>query len=299
MATTPEQAMRHIHARYGAHDGHRALHAKGIHCVGTFNPTPEAARLTRAGHMQAPVPAKVRFSNGSGDPTMPDYAPDVRGLAVSFQLPDGSATDVLAQTLPHFPFPDQEGFFAALAVSERNLRTLVRLPGFLLRHPRAIPRLREADLEARRLASFAARRYYPFHAFKWIDAEGGERFVRYTWHPSVDEPDIAKEEARRRGRDWLFDELRERLAREPVRMRLEVQIAAAGDNPDDPSDVWPDERERVTVGTLEVTTIDDDADDGIVFDPMRLVDGIEASNDPVLRYRPDVYTLSHARRTGS
>jgi catalase len=30
---------------------------------------------------------------------------------------------------------------------------------------------------------------------------------------------------------------------------------------------------------------------------MRVVDGIEPSNDPVLRYRPDVYTLSHARRT--
>ena len=82
-------------------------------------------------------------------------------------------------------------------------------------------------------------------------------------------------------------------------MRLEVQIAGPGDNPDDPSDEWPDDRERATVGTLDVTAIDDDADDGIVFDPMRLVDGIEASNDPVLHYRPPVYSLSHARRTGS
>ena len=129
--------------------------------------------------------------------------------------------------------------------------------------------------------------------------QGGQRFVRYTWHPTVDEPDVSKEEARERGRNWLFDELRERLARAPVRMLLEVQIAGAGDNPDDPSDEWPDDRDRVTVGTLEVTGIDDDADDGIVYDPMRLVDGIEASSDPVLRYRPDVYTLSHARRTGS
>jgi catalase len=115
----------------------------------------------------------------------------------------------------------------------------------------------------------------------------------------VDEPDLSKDEAKSRGRDWLFDELRERLAREPVRMRLEVQIAGQGDDPDDPSDQWPDDRERVTVGILEVTAIDDAADDSIVFDPMRLVDGIEASNDPVLRFRPDVYTLSHARRTGS
>ena len=39
--------------------------------------------------------------------------------------------------------------------------------------------------------------------------------------------------------------------------------------------------------------------DGIVYDPMRLVDGIEPSDDPALRFRPAVYTLSHARRTAS
>ena len=299
MGTTPEQAMEKIHDRFGAHDGHRALHAKGIHCTGTFTPTPEAAKLTRAGHMNAPVAAKVRFSNGGGDPTVPDYAPDVRGLAASFQLPDGSATDILAQTLPHFPFPDEEGFFAALKVSERNLGTLLRLPAFIARYPKALKVLRESDAEAGRRASFAARRYFPFHAFKWVDAEGGERYVRYTWNPTVDEPEFTKEEAKSRGRDYLFDELRERLTKTPVRMELEVQIAGPGDDPDDPSDEWPDDRERVTVGTLEVTAIDETADDGIVFDPMRLVDGIEASNDPVLRFRPDVYTLSHTRRAGS
>jgi hypothetical protein len=32
---------------------------------------------------------------------------------------------------------------------------------------------------------------------------------------------------------------------------------------------------------------------------MRLTDGIEPSDDPALLYRPAVYSLSHARRTGS
>ena len=149
-----------------------------------------------------------------------------------------------------------------------------------------------------RRASFAARRYFPFHAYKWVDADGGERFIRYFWLPTVDEADLSKDEAKRRGRDYLFDELAERLERAPVRMELEVQIAGEGDDPDDPSDEWPAERERAVVGTLEVTAIDAGADDGIVFDPMRVVDGIEGSNDPVLRYRPAVYTLSHERRTG-
>ena len=38
-----------------------------------------------------------------------------------------------------------------------------------------------------------------------------------------------------------------------MRMQLEVQIAADGDDVDDPSSIWPDERERVVVGTLEIT----------------------------------------------
>jgi catalase len=300
MTTSPEEAMEVIHGRYGAHEGHRALHAKGVLCRGTFTPTPRAAELTKAAHMRAAVPATVRLSNGGGDPTVPDYAPDVRGLAVSFHLPDGSRTDILSQTIPFFVFKDQEGFFEAVRAGKPTPSSLVRIPLLAVRHPkfiRTFPQNAKAMLSLP--ASFASRPYYPFHAVKWIDADDGERWVRYTWRPTVDEPDISRSEAKRRGADYLFDELRERLDREPVRMELEAQIAGAGDDPHDPSSVWPDERERVIVGTLEVTAIDPDADDGIVFDPMRLTDGIEPSDDPVLRYRPAVYTLSHERRTSS
>jgi catalase len=297
---SPEEAMEAIHARFGAHAGHRALHAKGVLCSGMFTATPQASSLTRAAHMQGDrVPTTVRFSNGSGDPSIPDYVPDVRGLAVSFHLPDGSRTDILSQTAPRFPFKDHEGFLAALGVSKPTPSTLLKLPGFMLRHPTAALALLATRKAMQPPASFAARPYWPFHAFKWLDAEGGERWVRYTWRPTVTEPDLSSSEARERGRDYLFDELRDRLAREPVRIELEVQIAADEDDPHDPPSVWPDDRERVTVGTLEVTAIDPNADDSIVFDPMRLTDGIEPSDDEVLHYRPAVYTLSHERRTST
>jgi catalase len=299
MTTTPEQAMAKIHARFGAHDGFRALHAKGIHCVATFTATPEAAGLTRAAHMSGtPVPAKVRFSNGGGDPRVPDYAPDVRGLAVGFQLPDGTRTDILSQTIPHFPFHDQEGFFAALAISKPGLAGLLRLPAFLARYPGAARQAAEANRVIGQRISFAAHRYFPFHAVKWVDADGGSRFVRYTWQPTIEETSLSKAAAKGLGRDYLFDGLREQLAAGPVRMDLEVQIAD-DDDPHDPSNEWPDDRRRVTVGTLEVTAVDDDADDSIIFDPMRLTDGIEPSDDPVLHYRPPVYGLSFERRTRS
>ena len=299
--TTPEEGLARIHARFGAHDGHRALHAKGIHCVGTFTATPEAAELTKAAHMSgAPVPAKVRFSNGGGDPNVPDYVADVRGIAVSFQLPDGTSTDILGQTIPHFPFHDEQGFFATLVVSKPGLAALLHLPAFIARYPRAALQVAEANKVIGQRISFAAHRYFPFHAMKWVDADGGSRYVRYTWQPTVEETSLSKAEAKERGRDFLFDGLREQLANAnrcawTWRCR---SLATATTRTTRPTN-GPADRQRVTVGTLEVTAVDDDADDGIIFDPMRLTDGIEPSDDPVLRYRPDVYGLSYARRASS
>jgi catalase len=296
--TTAEEGLAAITARFGVHARHRALHAKGVICTSTFTATPQAASLTRAGHMSGePIPTTTRLSNGSGDPTDPDHSADVRGLAVAFHLPDGTRTDILSQTLPHYAFPDERGFLDALAISKPSPSALLKLPGFAFRNPRAVAELPKVNRILNRCASFAARNYYPFHAYRWIAADGSERFVRYTWLPTIDEPDIGRAEAKRRGADYLFDDLERRLGREPMRMDLEVQIAAPTDDVDNPSSRWPDERERVVVGRLEIVTIDRDADDSIVMDPMRLVDGIEPSGDPVLRYRPPVYDLSHRRRT--
>ena len=52
--------------------------------------------------------------------------------------------------------------------------------------------------------------------------------------------------------------------------------------------VWKGSREFVA-GWLEITTAEDDHEadgDVVVFDPTRVVDGIELSDDPILRYRP-------------
>ena len=297
--TSPDHAIDAIDERFGVHHRRRALHAKGSTYTATFTATPEASGLTRATHMQGePVVATVRLSNGGGDPNEPDYAPDVRGLAVTFHLADGSRTDISSQTLPRFPFKDVEPFVEFLRLSKPSTSSAVRMPLVLARHPSALGALRVNLAALKPPPSFAAIDYYALHAYRWLDAEGGERFVRYAWRSTVDLPPLERGEAKRRGRDYLREEIEARLADGPVRFELEVQVAGPGDDPDDPSSVWPEDRMRVVVGTLEVTGPSADRDE-YVFDPTRVTDGIELSDDPVLRFRPRAYEISHERRTTS
>lgn len=300
---TPEQAIDVVNERFGRHAGRRALHAKGTFCSGTFTATPAAAALTRAGHMQgATMEATVRVSNGAGDPELPDYAPEVRGLAVSFQLPDGSRTDIVAQTVPRFPVRTPEEFIELIRFSNRSPVNAVRLPLFLAQRRAALFGLPANTAALRPPPSYAECKYFAVHAFKWIDPGGGQRFVRYTWLPEAGDHRLAPWAAKRLGRDYLQDEIRTRLAAGPARFTLQLQIAQAGDPTDDPSAQWPADRERVDAGTLTLTQVIDDPEQGgdvLVFDPVRVTDGIELSDDPVLNFRPRAYSVSVDRRIAS
>ena len=298
MTTSPEQAVDAAEYAFGRHPGYRALHAKGTLLSGTFLATPEAGALTRAAHMQgSPVPVTARVSNGAGNPRLPDYAPDVRGLAVKFYLPDGSRTDIVAQTAPKFPVRTPEGFIELMRAGRPGLSSAWQLPLFLARHREAIPRLPANLLALRPPVSYATCNYYAIHAYRWIDADGGSRYVRYTLRPEAGDKRLSPVAARRLGRDYLQREIVERL---PVRFTLELQVAEPGDDPDDPTADWPRERRRVRAGVLELTGLETKRETGgdvLVFDAGRVTDGIECSNDPILRFRPAAYGESVARRT--
>ncbi|HEY3726009.1 MAG TPA: catalase family peroxidase [Solirubrobacteraceae bacterium] len=300
MALTPEQAVDTANEVFGSHPGHRALHAKGVVLTGTFTPTADASSLTCAPHMQGPeVPVTVRFSNGSGDPGHPDWAPDPRGLAVKFYLPDGSRTDIVAVSSPRFPTRTPEGFVELLKALAGPAAAW-RLPVFLARHPETIGVLPALAPTLRAPASYATIPYYGLHAFRWIDAGGGERHVRYKLRPAAGVARLSPWAARRRERDYLQQEIVSRAAAEPVLFSLEVQIAGSDDPVDDPSASWPKERKRLTVGALKITGPDTEREQGndlLVFDPSRVTEGIECTADPVLRFRPAAYSESIRRRT--
>jgi catalase len=295
---TPDEAIAAIRGTGGAQPGCRALHAKGTLYRGTFTATPEASVLSRAKHLDgSTVPALIRFSNGSGNPSQRDGVPGVRGLAVKFTLPDGSTTDVSTQTARLFVSSTPDGFVDLLKAMRPGPTTPLRMAKYFLTHPRlfgALPVLRDANKVP---TSYATIEYHGLHAFRWIAADGSARFVRYHWVPAAGEKGPAPQGD---GPDFLTDELNARLGTGPVRFDFRVQIAGANDSTVDPSAAWQS-TQIVTVGTLEIDGLDTQREHGgdiVVFDPMRVTDGIEPSDDPVLHFRSIAYSASVKLRTG-
>ncbi|GAB2982932.1 catalase [Nocardioides montaniterrae] len=291
---TPEQAIDRIrHAFHAENSKDRTLHAKGGFYAGTFTASARAGELCRAEHLSgAPVDALVRWSNGGGNRRTPDKAPDVRGMAVKLSTPAG-ATDLLGQTAPRFVVRTPEDFLAFVEASANP----VRLPGFLLRHRSAVGPL-VANARAKAIvppSSYAAIPYYTVHAFGWLAPDGSRSWVRTVLRPkSSTAPDGTFT-----GPDRLQEEIVARLAAGPVEYTLEASVASPTDDPHDPMSVWRPV-EVFDAGTLRITGVAEDPEPAtpVVFDPMRLIDGIVPSDDPILRYRPLAYSESIRRRVG-
>ena len=306
MDALAEQVVDAINAISGVHSGHRAAHARGTLCTGRFAATPEAAALSRAAHMQGdPVRATVRFSNGGGDPGIPDYATEGRGMAVKLYLADGSRTDMVALSLPVFFARTPEDFLEFTQARRPDPATGQpdgeRLGAWFAAHPEAGPAI-QAAISAPPPASYATVVYHGIHSFRWVNADGDARPVRFRWEPEAGVASITPEEARALGDTYLQDEIAARATAGGAAFRLVATLAAEGDPVDDPTAAWPDDREQVVAGRLELTGMDEERERGgdvLVFDPTRVVDGIELSDDPILRFRPRAYAVSVERRSGA
>jgi len=290
----------------GRHEGRRAVHAKGTLCHATFSALPAAAQLCRAPHLQGgAVRGHVRFSNGSGGPSAPDGAQDGRGMALKLYLDDGATTDIVCISRRQFFVRTPEDFLAFTRARRPDPETgeldLAKVGEFLGAHPEAGPAVQE-QLAARPPVSYARLEYNGIHAFRLLDAQGAARWVRYRWtpeegaavHPEGETPDLSD--------DYLQEELAARLgAGRPARFTLSVALAQEGDPIEDPTLAWPEERERVDIARLEVTGIATDRErdgDVLVFDPTRVSDGIELSEDRILHARSPAYSESVKRRAG-
>jgi catalase len=299
-----EQVIDALNSIFGSHSGYRPVHAKGVMCEGHFHATKNALSITRAPHMQnGQVPIQVRFSEFSGVPSVPDGDPTAspRGMAVRFQLKDGSTTDLVGHSYNGFPARDAAEFLSflrALASSGPGATKPTALDTFLANHPAA--RL-FADAPKPVPQSFATESYYAVDAFRFINRDGRHRFGRYRISPTTGEQHLDPKQAAKLPVNYLFTELASRLSTRPIEFRLMVQLAADHDPIDDPTRPWPNDRQQTDIGTLTITKRMSDseaAERAISFDPARLPDGIEPG-DPLIQVRSAIYAVAARRRLSS
>jgi catalase len=311
----PDQALEAMDELNGVFPGVRPAHARGTICTGTFVALERAPGITRAAQFSGErIRALVRFSNAAADPGVPDYAPDVRGMAVRLFPPDTAAAakdpaqranpiDIVAVTMPCFfvnypaDFIEFTRCFKSGGPDKLPKIRWPRLLRFIISHRESSKALRAA-YKPKPPRSYAHCRYNALHAYEWINHPGEQQYVRYSWLPEQGELNLSKEEAATRPPDYLQKDLLDRLGRTPARpfrMQLAVEFADEKDRVDWPAVPW--DGELVTVGELEVTGLyEADGQEPLVFDPTRTTPGIDLSDDRILRFRRGVYELSAERR---
>jgi catalase len=285
---------------YGVHPGYRANHAKGVVAEGNFKAAPGAAALSKAAVFNGSViPVTVRFSDSTGVPNLPDGSAlaNPHGMAIKFHLPDGSETDMVINSLKFFPVATGEDFrdmLLAVAESPPGAQKPTKLDQFAAAHP-SMPK---AFATVQTPDSFADEEYYGVNAFVLINDKGERHAVRYIMAPEK-LLHLSEADASKMAPDFLIDELPARIARRPVTFHLKAQFAAPGDSTKDASVPWPGSNKIVELGEL---TIDKPVSDSLeaqkklLFLPGQLIEGIEASDDPLIGVRDGAYAVSFSRR---
>jgi catalase len=295
--TDPVDLVEAIYKVAGQHPGHRAAHAKGVNLSGTFTPTAEASRLTRAAHFAGdPSRVTVRFSNGSGNPDASDAEfGDGRGMATKFYLPDGTTTDIVAISIPVFFVRNPEEF---LEFTSARAESFDKVGEFIGSHPATAQAVQQIAPNLGPPLSYATLAYNSLHAFRLVNGDDEGRWIRWRWLPEAGVEWLPEDEREGKEPDYLQTDILERV---PVKFTLVARIAT-GDLPtDDPTAAWPEDLETVEMGTVELTgpeTERETGDDVMVMDPTRVTDGIELSDDPILHVRSHAYSVSVERRSG-
>jgi catalase len=289
----------------GKFEGFRRSGAKGVCAVGEFVGSADGRALSTASAFSGqPVPVVVRFSVGGGNPKAPDNARSQRNMALQFDLPGGERWQMGNISAPVFGAATPEQFLG-------RLESLFPEPETKRPNPDKVKAFADANPEVLLLgkylasqpvpASYAKVNYWGVHGFGFVDAAGKKQFGKWIFEPVGGTQGLSDDEAKARGTDFLFDELRQRVAAGGVAFDFNLQLAQPGDRIDSAVTPLPEERRKVTLGRLTIKSVAADASGPcltITYNPVILPRGVEPSADPMLAARAAPYAVSLGRRLG-
>ncbi len=300
----------------------RIVHARGSAAHGFFECTTPMTEVTRASFLSEKgkrTPVFVRFSTVAGERGSFDLARDVRGFAVKFYTDDGNF-DLVGNNMPVFfiqdaiKFPDlvhavkpephhampqaasaHDTFWDFVSLMPESTHMLLWLMS-----DRALPR------------SFSMMQGFGVHTFRFVNARGDSRFVKFHWNPargthSLDwdecvkingaDPDYHRRDLWESIEAGLFPE-----------WELGVQIFTEEDAAQfsfdvlDATKIVPEELVPLrTVGRLVLNRNPDNffaETEQVAFCAAHIVPGIDFSNDPLLAGRIHSYQDTQISRLG-
>ncbi|WP_133646151.1 catalase HPII [Paraburkholderia flava] len=300
----------------------RIVHARGSAAHGVFEVYESMARWTKAAFLQDPAqrtPVYVRFSTVQGPRGSADTVRDVRGFAVKFYTQEGNY-DLVGNNMPVFfiqdaiKFPDfvhavkpeapnemptggsaHDTFYDFVSLVPESAHTVLWTMS-----DRAIPK------------SLRTMEGFGVHTFRFVNAKGEGRFVKFHWRPVLGAYSLLWDEAQKiAGKDPDFHrrDLWEAIERgDYPEFELGVQIVDEADEHKfgfdllDPTKLIPEE--LVPVKLIGKMTLNRNPDnffaetEQVAFHPGHVVPGIDFTNDPLLQGRLFSYTDTQISRLG-
>lgn len=300
----------------------RVVHARGSGAYGYFELYESMTEYTKADFLQVAgtkTPVFARFSTVVGSRGSADTVRDVRGFAVKFYTESGNL-DIVGNNIPVFfiqdamkfpdivhsikPEPNNEipqataahDTFWDFVVNHTETANMI----MWLMSDRAIPR------------SYRMMEGFGVNTFRFINAEGKTRFVKYHWKPLLGVHSLAMDEAQKiSGKDPdyhrrdLWDAIEQGNYPEfefGVQMIDEHQEFDFDFDILDPTKLWPEE--LIPVKIIGKMTLNKNVDnffaetEQVAFCPANIVSGIDFSNDPLLQGRLFSYEDTQLSRLG-
>jgi catalase len=301
----------------------RVVHARGFVAYGEFEATgtwgdEPIERYTRAKLFNTPgkkTDLAIRFSSVIGGRDSSEAARDPRGFAVKFYTEDGN-WDIVGNNLAVFfirdaiKFPDVIHSLKPDPITFRQ--ESARIFDFMSQTPEAMHMLVNLFSPRGIPADYRHMQGFGVNTYKWVDAEGGTKLVKYHWLPkqgvkSLTEADAAVIQGQDLGH--ASKDLYEAIERgEYPQWDLYVQLMEDGEHPEldfDPLDdtkVWPEnDFEPKLVGTMTLNrniTDHHDENEQSAFGTGVLVDGMDFSDDKMLIGRTFSYSDTQRYRVG-
>ncbi|WP_024904967.1 catalase HPII [Robbsia andropogonis] len=300
----------------------RIVHARGAAAHGYFQPYASHTALTKAGFLADPAtrtPVYVRFSTVQGSRGSADTVRDVRGFAVKFYTDEGNF-DLVGNNMPVFfiqdaiKFPD---FVHAVKPEPHN-----EMPQGATAHdtfwdfvtlvPETTHMVMWAMSDRGIPQSYRLMEGFGIHTFRFVNAEGKGRFVKFHWRPVLGSYSLIWDEAQKlSGKDPDFHrrDLWEAIeAGNFPEWEFGVQIVEEEDEHAfafdllDPTKIIPEELVPITM--LGKMTLNRNPDnyfaetEQVAFCPGHIVPGLDFSNDPLLQGRLFSYTDTQISRLG-